>query len=131
MSTTYLRLVRRIKRIDFSSCVFNIVNGITRLDIARNDPHSTTQAKFRRFHYRYTRFPLTSDLTLDLWRSAVPDSVGPTRSQPNLLWLQLLRNPEILVCLLLLTVVTSITNLSNTDQHTLTTRAFCDLALVT
>ena len=56
--------------------------------------------------------------------------MGLARSQPNLLWLQLMKTPEILVCLLLRAVLISITNLSNTDQHTLTKREACDLAVV-
>ena len=36
----------------------------------------------------------TLDLTLDLWRSAFPNSIGPARSQPSLLLLQLLKTSK-------------------------------------
>ena len=55
MCTTYLRLFSWNQAHRSLQLRLHIVNGITRLDIERNDLHSTTQTKFRCFHCRSTR----------------------------------------------------------------------------
>ena len=99
------------------------------------------------------------DLTLDLWRSALTDSIGPARSQPILLLLQLLivlktwKDPGPaavaadcaatgLQCIKMFAImhpsrcfpsfVVVVVMIAATifDQHVLTTRESCDLAMV-